>query len=271
MKIYEQDFRRIADYMLSNYGINLENKMTLISGRLSNLVMKSKFQNMHDYIEYMLGDPTEEEVSLLVAKLTTNYTFFMREPQHYEFLEKTVLPGITARNKLGELKIWSAGCSSGEEPYSIAITVKKYLESTEGKWSSKILATDISDNVLKQARLAVYDDMQIKTLEQYSKERYFTGLPNGQHRVSDEIKQMVRFEKFNLMNDFSRFHRKFDIIFCRNVMIYFKTETKQALAGKFYDMLEPGGYFFVGLSETLYNIDTRFKFIKPAIYQKPIN
>ena len=271
MKIYEQDFKRIADYMLRNYGINLENKMTLISGRLSNLVMKSKFENMHDYIEYILGDPTEEELNMLVAKLTTNYTFFMREPQHYEFLEKSVLPGITGRNKTGEIKIWSAGCSSGEEPYSIAITVKKYLESRAEHWNARILATDISDNVLKQARMAAYDDMQIKTLEQNSRERYFAGLPNGQHRVTDEIKQMVRFEKFNLMNDFSGFHRKFDIIFCRNVMIYFKTETKQTLAGKIYNILEPGGYFFVGLSETLYNIDTRFKFVKPAIYQKPMN
>ena len=269
MKIEEQDFRRLKDYMLKNYGLNFENKMTLIEGRLSNIILKMGFKGFHEYVESIVREPTEEQISTLISKLTTNYTLFMREPRHYEFLTNVVLPEMSKKLKHSELKVWSAGCSSGEEPYTIAITLKKYIESQNAKWSARILATDISDNVLKQARNGIYTQMQIKELEQEAKNKYFTKLKDENYQVSEELKRMVRFEKFNLMNAFTNYYQKYQVIFCRNVMIYFKNETKQELASKFFDHLEPGGYLFVGLSETLHNIETRFEFVKPAVYRKP--
>jgi chemotaxis protein methyltransferase CheR len=269
MKIAEQDFRRLKEYMLANYGLNFENKVTLIEGRLSNLVSKLGFKDFHEYVDSILKDPTESQISTLVSKLTTNYTLFMRESRHYDFLTSTVLPEMNDRARSGELRIWSAGCSSGEEPYTIAITLKKYMESRGRQWSTRILATDISDNVLSLARGGVYSQMQLKDLDQMSKDMYFTKLDGDKYQISDEIKRMVRFEKFNLMNSFKTGFSKYHIIFCRNVMIYFKNTTKQELAAKFYESLEPGGYLFVGLSETLHNIETRFEFIKPAVYRKP--
>ena len=269
MKIGEQDFRRLKDYMLKNYGLNFENKITLIEGRLSNLIAKMGFKDFHEYVDFILKDPTDSQLSTLVSKLTTNYTLFMREARHYEFLTSTVLPEMSERTRSGELRIWSAGCSSGEEPYTIAITLRKYMEAQKKQWSTKILATDISDNVLTLARGGLYSQMQLKDLDQITKDRYFIKTEGDKYQISDEIKRMVRFEKFNLMHAFKTGLSRHHIIFCRNVMIYFKNETKQELASKFYDSLEPGGYLFVGLSETLHNIETRFEFVKPAVYRKP--
>ncbi len=269
MKIGEQDFRRLKDYMLANYGLNFENKITLIEGRLSNLISKMGFKDFHEFVDSILKDPTDSQLSMLVSKLTTNYTLFMREPRHYEFLTNTVLPEMSERLRGGELRVWSAGCSSGEEPYTIAITLKKFLESHQSRFNSRILATDISDNVLSLARNGIYGQMQLKDLDQATKDRFFKKLQDDKYQVSDELKRMIRFDKFNLMHPFAHSYQKYHIIFCRNVMIYFKNDTKQELAAKFYDQLEPGGYFFVGLSETLHNIETRFEFVKPAVYRKP--
>jgi chemotaxis protein methyltransferase CheR len=147
--------------------------------------------------------------------------------------------------------------------------INKYFRSQGLEFATRILATDISDNVLEQARGGIYSEMQLKELDQDTKGRYFTRLDGDRYQVSQELRRMVRFEKFNLMNAFTNSYHKYHVIFCRNVMIYFKNQTKQEIAAKFYDRLEPGGYFFVGLSETLHNIETRFEFIKPAIYRKP--
>jgi chemotaxis protein methyltransferase CheR len=270
MKLEDRDFKRIKEFMLANYGLNFENKSTLIEGRLSNLIAKQGFSNFHDYFESVLKDPTDEKLSILITKLTTNYTHFMREPRHYEFLKGSVLPELEKRVRGGELRIWSAGCSSGEEPYTIAITVKSYLESSNTGLNARILATDISDNVLAQAKAAVYTQIQLGEMEQALKDKYFVKLSDGRYQVSDVIRSMVRFDKFNLMKEFGFSFHKYHVIFCRNVMIYFKNDTKQMLANKFFDQLEPGGYLFIGLSETLHNIDTRFEYIKPAVYRRPI-
>ena len=269
MKIEERDFRRLKDYMLENYGLNFENKITLIEGRLSNLISKLGYKDFHEYIDSILREQTEEQLSTLVSKLTTNYTLFMREPRHYDFLTHTVLPEMSERIKHGEFRIWSAGCSSGEEPYTIAITIKNFFRSRGVDFAARILATDISDNVLEQARRGIYSPMQLKDLDQDSKDRYFTRFDGDRYQVSEEIRRMVRFEKFNLMHAFTNSYHRYHVVFCRNVMIYFKNETKQEVAAKIFNRMEPGGYFFVGLSETLHNIEIRFEFIKPAIYRKP--
>ena len=182
MKIGEQDFRRLKDYMLANYGLNFENKITLIEGRLSNLISKMGFKDFHEFVDSILKDPTDSQLSMLVSKLTTNYTLFMREPRHYEFLTNTVLPEMSERLRGGELRVWSAGCSSGEEPYTIAITLKKFQQSHQSKFNSRILATDISDNVLSLARGGIYGQMQLKDLDQATKDRFFTKLEGDKYQ-----------------------------------------------------------------------------------------
>ncbi len=254
--------------MRQNYGINLENKAVLIEGRLSNLVLRSGFKDFHSYLDFVFQDKTGEQINLLVNKLTTNYTFFMREPQHYKFLKETILPEWNGKKGAGELKIWSAGCSSGEEPYTIGITIREFQGAVNRSWEAKILATDISEHVLGQARSAVYTESQVKNLDPAILKRYFIQTQDDKYQVADQIRDMVRFEKLNLMSDFRTTRRKFHLIFCRNVMIYFTNDTKQEIANKFYDMLEPGGYLFIGLSETLHNVSSKFRFVKPAIYQK---
>lgn len=269
MEISQSDFRLVAEFMLKNYGINLENKMALISGRLSGEATKSGYNSIHDYVTHALSDPKGAELSQLVTKLTTNYTYFMREPQHYDFLRSTALPELVSANRpAGEIKIWSAGCSSGEEPYSIAITIRKFLQASSPMRTALIYATDISDTAMARAREGIYDSAQVRTLDKTTLSEFFETLPDGRYRISREIRQMVRLEKLNLMSSFPVAYRRFDIVFCRNVMIYFKNDTKRELAARYYDALEPGGYLFVGLSESLHNIETRFQFVKPAIYRK---
>ena len=254
--------------MLNKYGINLENKRALIEGRLSNIVLQSEHQDFHDYVEYILNEPSQEHLSTMVSKLTTNYTFFMREPQHYSFMRSTALPEWAEKIKDGELRIWSAGCSSGEEAYSVAIATDQFFKQTQRLLNLKIRATDISSNVLKQAREGIYPLDHVENLGKEVMEKYFHKLSDGRYQVSGPLMRSVQFEKLNLMDEFKKPIRRFHIIFCRNVMIYFKTDTKEKLSEKLYDMLEPGGYFFIGLSETLSNVKTRFEYVAPAIYKK---
>lgn len=255
--------------MLERYGINLESKRALVEGRLSSVVAQSEFRNFHEYLTHIMRDQQEEQMSVLVSKLTTNYTYFMREPQHYAFMrEKALGEWVDKLHDVGEIQIWSAGCSSGEEAYTAAIVADQYLKKNQRHCSVRIRATDISEKVLKQAREGIYPADHVSQLDPAIIDQYFVRLEDGRYQVAPHLARMVRFEKLNLMEPFVRPIRRYQIIFCRNVMIYFKTETKEELSERFYDMLEPGGYFFVGLSETLSNVKTRFDYLAPAIYRK---
>lgn len=270
MKIEERDFIRIKEYMLSNYGINLENKSTLIEGRLSQIVMKEGFESFRDYTDAILKHPGSDMLQTMVSKLTTNYTYFMREPQHFDFMTANALPTLEPIIKNRTLQLWSAGCSSGEEPYTAAIVLKNYFKLGSSQ-RFNITATDISSTVLAQASAGVYSAESLKSIDQNAKRAYFTLLPSGSYQVGNELRSAIAFSRFNLMDDFSGIRNKYHIIFCRNVMIYFNQATRANIVRKFYDALEPGGYLFVGLSETLSNVDNRFQYIKPSIYRKGLS
>jgi len=241
----------------------------LIEGRLSNVIGHDGYHNFHDYVDAVLNDKSGDMLNLLVTKLTTNFTYFMREETHYRFLCEQALPEWTAKIKDHDLRTWSAGCSSGEEAYTAAIMIREYLGSTKNAWDMTILATDISPRVLTAAKTGVYPKGHFEGLSAPLRDKYFYKLDNDNYKVGQELAQAVIFAPLNLMDNFN-FRRKFHVIFCRNVMIYFDNNTKRQLADKFYNVLEPGGYLFIGLSETFSGISNRFTTVSPSIYKKGI-
>ena len=267
MQISEADYQRLKGFMLNNYGINLEGKISLVEGRLQAILTKRGFQSFKEFTDYVEQDKTGEAITLLVSRLTTNYTYFMREDKHYKFMTETALPEITSTIRDRDLRIWSAGCSSGEEPYTTAMVLSEYFGGKKGEWDMTVLATDISKKVLAEAKRAVYHADKLSNLTSEMKLKYFKKLSQEEYQVKPELSKNVQFGVFNLMEPFP-FKKKFHIIFCRNVMIYFNAQTRASLTERYYDALAPGGYLFIGLSETLANQKTRFNYVKPAIYRK---
>jgi chemotaxis protein methyltransferase CheR len=267
--ITEAEFHEISDYINANYGVNLEKKRALIEGRLGCYVKSLGFNNYHDYFEYVINDPTDSELATLLNRLTTNHTFFMREEKHFVFYLSTVLPWIANDLRSNDLRAWSAGCSSGQEPYTLSIVTLNYLKERGLRWNSIILATDISENALAYGSDGAYPAEEIETLPPEWRNEWFEDIGGGSFRVKQTLRANVAFKRFNLLDPFE-VKSPFHLIMCRNVMIYFDNDTKTRIVQKFYDALTPGGYLFIGHSESLSAIETNFKYVKPSIYQKSI-
>jgi len=268
MTIAEKDFVRLYTYVKSNFGVNLEKKKTLIEGRLSNYIIQEGFEGFTDYLDDVFSDKSGGKINALMTKLTTNYTYFMREETHYKFMQDVALPYWTQSLRQKDLRIWSAGCASGEEAYTTVMVLNEWFGSKIREWETTVLATDISVRVLEMAKEGVYPVEHFEKLSPAWKDKYFTKLSEDKYKIKDVLAKGVQFGQFNLMGNFSRFRKKFHIIFCRNVMIYFDSPTKQALAKRYYDALEVGGYLFIGLSETLSGIQGDFQQVSPSIYRK---
>lgn len=265
LSISDADFRRLAHFVQSNYGIDLSQKRQLITGRLSVTIKQLGYTNFTDFVDHLLKTKDEKEITLLLNKLTTNYTFFMREQDHLDYFRDQIIPDIVRRHERDKsLAIWSAGCSSGEEPYNISMYLFDYLGAQASQWDTRILATDISAQALNTARQGIYELPD--TIPPEWRRKYFTDLKNDRHAVVPAIKNNVIFQTFNLMDPI-RFRRKFDVIFCRNVMIYFDQPTKDALVQRFYDATNPGGYFLISYSENL-SPGTPYRRLAPATFQK---
>lgn len=208
----------------------------------------------------------------LVDKISTNHTYFFREPNHFEFLEKEILPKILnqiSQSGEEEIRIWSSGCSSGEEPYTIAMILNEYISNNKIQCKAKILATDISVTVLNEANQGIYPQDRVKTLPKYLKTKYLNKFTNDKFEVKDILKKMIQFKKLNLMNEVFPFKKKFDLIFCRNVMIYFDEKTRNKLAEKFSQHLKDGSYLLIGHSETIRS-NKNLEYIMPATYKKSV-
>jgi len=269
IKITESEFRQIADYIKANYGIHLKaEKMALVTGRLHNILTQLGFKSFSEYFDYVINDKTGEAAVTLINKITTNHTFFMREPDHFNYFKDKVLPYLRQEVSNRDLRIWSAGCSTGEEPYTLAMIIDEFFGPEKENWDTKILATDISLKALDKAKKGVYSNKEIAPIPALWKTSYFTKLDAETSAVVDRIKDEVIFRRFNLMNQTFHFKKKFHVIFCRNVMIYFDNETKNELVGRFYDATEKGGYLFIGHAESLSREQTKYKFIMPAVYRK---
>ncbi|MBN2258962.1 MAG: chemotaxis protein CheR [Clostridiales bacterium] len=269
MDIKKDEFLMFANFIRSNFGINLtEKKTTFIISRLGTTIEKHGFTNFLDYFKFITNDKSGEAIIEFLNKITTNHTYFYREEKHFEFFESDVLPYILEKEKnVRDMRIWSAGCSSGEEPYTLLMLLNELMNSDKGYWDTKILATDLSNYVLLKGKSGIYPLDSLKYLPPVWAKKYFKPLDESNMVIDKKIKADVLFRRFNLMEPFP-FKSKFHLILCRNVMIYFNEETKNELINKFYDYLEPGGYLFIGHSETIDRSNSRFKYIRPAIYRK---
>lgn len=267
LKLTDDDFNRLVTYMKKNYGINLEKKRILIEGRLSNMVTQRGFKSFKEFIDFAFADRTGHETMQLVNKLTTNHTFFMREPEHFEYLKSTLLPYFEKQNvRERAVRVWCAASSTGQEPYTLAMTMDEYFGTKAAMWDLKLLATDLDTDVLKTAEQGIYSIDMLKDVPKAWMTKYFTKLPDGRFQVIDRIRKQIVYKQFNLMDKIA-YQRPYDLISCRNVMIYFEQETKNALIERFYDVTKEGGYLYIGHAESV-GKNTRYTYVKPAIYRK---
>lgn len=266
--ITEQEFRRIAVFVKQKYGIDLTGKQVLVNGRMENYLLRNGYSGYDEYMTKVERNPKGEEARNLINVLTTNHTYFMREFEHMDYLKKNVLPQIKAKEAARkDVRIWSAASSTGEEPYTIAMVLKDFFGMDHSGWDTRVLATDLSTKVLQQAQRGKYLKEQIDPLPENWKRRYFKRLNGLEYQAAPELKKEVIFRQFNLMNPFP-FRKKFHVVFMRNVMIYFDDATKQELLRKVYDYLEPGGYLFVGTTESIDRKGNNLQYIEPSIYRK---
>jgi len=264
----DQEFSQLASYVKSHYGIYLkEEKRAMVEGRLHNLLMRHGASSFTDYFNHVLSDKSGEAVAALVNKLTTNHTYFMREADHFYFFRDHILSELKQRVRNKDLRIWSAGCSTGEEPYTLAFFIDEFFGKEKALWDTKILATDISTRVLDYAVKGVYSVDSVKNLPNHWLRNYFRKHESG-YEIVDRIKREVIFRKFNLMDRIFPFKKKFHIIFCRNVMICFDKQTKAELIRRFYDAMEYGAYLFIGHSESINRGESPFKYVMPSVYRK---
>jgi chemotaxis protein methyltransferase CheR len=250
-------------------GINLhEGKKTLVRARLGKRLREGSFRDFKAYYRFLTEDENGDELVRMLDAISTNLTSFFREKDHFDFLKDRVFPSYAASGHR-RLRFWSAGCSSGEEPYSLAMWLWEYVG--QGPClDMKILATDISTQVLAKAQEGVYPEGRLDNIPKALLRRYFQrghGRQQGNFRVKKLLRDMIVFKHFNLMQPFP-FKNPFHAVLCRNVMIYFDKKTQQGLINKFYESLVHGGYLLIGHSESLTGIDHGFKYMKPSVYQK---
>lgn len=269
IKITDDEFRLIAIYIKEKSGINLkaEKKMLLV-GRLSNILNELGMTSFMTYYKYLKNDKEGKALSRLIDRITTNHTYFMRESEHFTYFNQIVLPYLKESSTNKDLRIWCAASSTGEEPYTLAMLLADFFKSEEHLWNKKLLATDLSLSVLEEAKKGIYQDEKISVLPKIWLLNYFNKIENNQYQVKESLRKEVIYRRFNLLETVFPFKKKFHVIFCRNVMIYFDNETKNQLVEKMYNSLEYGGYLFVGHSESINRNGTRFKYIRPAVYQK---
>lgn len=271
-ELRDADFEKISRFVYDLCGINLhDGKRELVKARLNKRLKEGNFTSFAHYLKHVTTQEGTEELTAMIDSLSTNLTSFFREEAHFQALREIAAAMAKAGPPLQgamKMKLWSAGCSTGEEPYTMAMVLHDVLEGR--RWEVKILATDISTKVLKQAIAGVYQEKGTVRIPQAMLRKYFqqgTGKWKGQYRVKDVLRQMIHFARFNLKDSIS-FNEGFDIIFCRNVMIYFDKETQRVLINRFYDCLKDGGYLFVGHSESLTGLAHRFRYIEPSVYRK---
>lgn len=266
-------FQRFSSLVYQECGINLhEGKKALLQARLNKRMRATGFLSYDEYFEYITSRSNAEELVHFLDCISTNLTYFFREPQHFELLDKLV-PELLEQRKTersNRIRIWSAGCSTGEEPYSLAMRVLGHLDGSQ-KYDFRILATDISTRALGLAVNGVYAEEKVQKVPDAYRKQYFRKI-NGkgdrmEYEVVPALKSIITFRRLNLKESFP-FKGPFDYVFCRNVMIYFDKKTQEALIQKISNYLDPAGYLFVGHSESLMGLSHPLSYVRPAVYRK---
>lgn len=269
MNMTNEEYLRIAYFLKNKYGIDMSRKKEIVSGRLENYIRANGWNTYTDYMNAVERDATGNLEKKLVNLLSTNHTYFMREPEHFTYFKQVVLPWMKQKEeKSKDLRIWCGASSTGEEPYTIAMIIMDFFGLEHGAWDTQVLATDISTDVLKKAMEGEYTLEQVEVLPENWRRRFFRRQINENvYRVTDELKREVMFRKFNLMDPLP-FRKKIHVVFLRNVMIYFDEATKRDLIQRIYDILEPGGYLFIGQTESINKEYCPFEHVKPSVYRK---
>jgi chemotaxis protein methyltransferase CheR len=271
MTITDAEFHSIRDLVYNRFGITLsDQKKTLVVGRLQKILRERGMKTFKQYYDSLVADKTDHAISELANQITTNHTFFFRESDHFDFFKSDILPWMEQQHKAKnnkDMRIWCAAASSGEEPYTLIITLMEHFGPDYRNWDCGLLATDVSEKALTAAKRGIYDMNHLQGVSSAVVGKYFKKVPEG-YEVIDALKREVTFRRFNLMNKTLPFKKPFDCIWCRNVMIYFDQQTKIDLVNRMYKQTVNGGYLLIGHSETLGRDQTPWKFIKPAVYRK---
>ena len=269
MRESEFDFIRSLVYERSRISLSSD-KRELVSARLGKRLRATNLPTIGDYCRLLQSPGQEAELSNLIDAISTNHTFFFRENAHFDFLRKTAVPEMQARatkERWSQFRVWSAACSTGEEPYSIAITLSECL----ANWSWQIEATDISHRVLEKGTAGIYRAETIDRLPKNVVQTHFQrgfGPQDGNYRAKATLRDRIRFQQLNLLEGEPPFTELFHVIFCRNVMIYFDRPTQEELIAKLVRRLVPGGYLFVGHAESLTALRHTLQTVRPAVYRR---
>ncbi len=269
-KLGDKDFAELAKFIYHNFGIKMpEVKKVMLQGRLYKRLKALNFKSYSQYKEYLFSkEGQHNEIYNFLNVVTTNKTDFFREAQHFNFLDEQVLPYFVKNNVVQPIKIWSAGCSSGEELYTLAIVLKEHIR-LKNNLNYKILGTDISEKVLDIASKGVYAMDKVKFIPLDIKKRYFLkSKDNTNVRVNPILQNNINVKYLNLIDNNYNVNEKFDVIFCRNVMIYFDRKTQEQVVTKLLDQLNVGGYLFIGHSESLMGLNLPVEHVKPTIFRK---
>lgn len=272
-QLNNSDFNFICKFVHDTTGIVLnDNKREMVYRRLTHIVRDRKFSSFTDYCHLLKSSP-EKESDYFINAITTNLTSFFREQHHFDYIKNHEVPRLlnheSDNNK--RLRIWSSASSTGEEPYSIALTLMESMLDVIKHWDVKILATDIDSNVLATGKAGIYDESRIIDIPNILKEKYFllgTGANSNKVRLAQRLQSLITFKQLNLLNEWPM-KGPFDIIFCRNVIIYFDKATQQDLFERFYQLLKPGGLLLLGHSENLGFYQKNFENVGRTIFRKP--
>lgn len=272
IQLEDKDFVRLSSYIMSQFGIKLPpNKKTLLQCRLQKRLKTLQHTSFSEYVDFVFSTRgQQEEVWNMIDAVSTNKTDFFREPLHFEFLLDQGIEDYLKKSGRNKLTIWSAGCSSGEEPYTLAMVLKE-ASSTIRSFDFSIMATDISESVLQHAVVGIYNEEKTQTIPAFYKKKYLLRGKNSYQnkvRISSDLRNKIEFRKYNLLSTDYAALGKFDLIFCRNVMIYFEREVQHRLLKQFYKSLNPGGLLFIGHSESITGFSLPLKHIRPTIFTK---
>lgn len=272
-----EDFRRLGEFIESELGIKMPDvKKTMLESRLQKRLRVLNMQSFAEYCDYLFShEGTENELVHMIDMVTTNKTDFFREPAHFDYLVRKALPELVKSHGAGitrRLTVWSAGCSTGEEPYTLAMVLSEFALKYPGLgFQFMILATDISTRVLDVAGKGIYDEERIAPVPQALRKRYLLksrDQSSGLVRIVPELRAFVKFRRLNFMEGDFGMREPLDIIFCRNVFIYFDKPTQESILTRFCRHIRPGGYIFIGQSETLNNMDLPLARVNPSVYRK---
>jgi len=272
LSLNDQELAEIANFIKERYGINLSSKRMLVESRLGCYMLSRGFGSYGEYFDYVKNDSTGAEMANLINRITTNHTFFMRESDHFELFTNEVFPWIEELPDGKDLRIWCAGCATGEEPYGLAIHILEHLASkglSPDALDTTILASDISETALSAAAEGVYMREDLLAMSPAWIAKYFIDLGDGSYRVTPKLRANVAFRKINLLDPFV-VRKPYHAVFCRNVMIYFDSDTRISFIRRLYEIMLPGAYLFIGHSESLTTFPHGFKYIHPSVYRKPL-